>query len=450
MKPYPRYKPTGLAWLPSVPEHWEIVPFKQLFTLGKGLPITKADLVESGTPVVSYGQIHSKTNTGTALSADLLRFVPSETAATKPTARLRKGDFAFADTSEDVAGCGNCVFNNRDDEVFGGYHTILAFNHRPEHGRYLSYLFQSPCWRDQIRRFANGVKVYSVTGRILNAATVTLPMASEQDRIVRYLDEKTAAVDELVRAKEREIELLRERKQALVSAAVTGGLDPATKLKDSGIFWIGKIPAHWIPIAIKRILLRNDGGVWGGDPTGNNDTVVLRSTEQTLEGDWCLSDPAKRHLSSQEKSMAILQKGDILVTKSSGSLIHIGKATLVSSQIEKQKCCYSNFMQRLRVKPTQALPSYLWRVLNSAVCKQQIHINATTTTGLTNLTGTIIGRMTIPLPPLPEQRRIVAHLDSVCADFASAETAIRKQIALLQELRTRLVSDAVTGAVEVG
>ena len=431
MKPYPHYKPTGLAWLPSVPEHWEVVPFKQLFTLGKGLPITKADLVESGTPVVSYGQIHSKTNTGTALSGDLLRFVPPETAAAKPTARLRKGDFAFADTSEDVAGCGNCVFNNRDDEVFGGYHTILAFNHRPEHGRYLSYLFQSPCWRDQIRRFANGVKVYSVTGRILNAAMVTLPDSSEQDRIVRYLDEKTAAIDELVRAKERQIELLRERKQALVSAAVTGGLGPATERKDSGVPWIGKIPKGW-EVRRGKFLYRIVNGfpfpsehfsVVKGYPLIRIRDITSGQCETFFDGDFV-------------PEVAVVD-GDLLVGMDGDFGVRLwqgGEALL------NQRCCM--------VKEFSSVSrQYLFYTLPLAL--KDINDKAYATT-VKHLSSPDLLHLSLPLPPLPEQQRIVAHLDSVCSELDAAEAAIRKQISLLQELRTRLVSDAVTGAVEVG
>lgn len=442
MKPYPRYKPTGLAWLPSVPEHWEVVPFKQLFTLGKGLPITKADLVESGTPVVSYGQIHSKTNTGTALSADLLRFVPPETAAAKPTARLRKGDFAFADTSEDVAGCGNCVFNNRDDEVFGGYHTILAFNHRPEHGRYLSYLFQSPCWRDQIRRFANGVKVYSVTGRILNAAMVTLPDSSEQDHIVRYLDEKTAAIDELVRAKEREIELLRERKQALVSAAVTGGLDLATERKDSGVPWIGTIPKEWKIIPLKRIAKLNPNCVL---PENGKEQVLVSFAPME-----CVRFDSLEHreapLSNLNSSYSCFNEGDIAIAKVTPCFEN-GNCCIMTN-LANGFCFGSSELFCLRPNSMADKRFLLYLFRNAAFINGGCQ-TMSGTGGLKRVSSEYFRDTPIPLPPLPEQERIVAHLDSACSELDAAEAAIRKQIALLQELRTRLVSDAVTGAVEV-
>ena len=119
--------------------------------------------------------------------------------------------------------------------------------------------------------------------------------------------------------------------------------------KDSGVPWIGEVPVTWEVKPVKWLLDNNDGGVWGDDPTGEDDTLVLRSTDQTVDGNWKLTDPAPRKLSAKEKASALLVEGDLVVTKSSGSSLHIGKTTLVTADIAKQGCCYGNFMQRLRV-----------------------------------------------------------------------------------------------------
>jgi type I restriction enzyme S subunit len=99
------------------------------------------------------------------------------------------------------------------------------------------------------------------------------------------------------------------------------------KYKSSGVEWLGDIPEHWKVMPFKRQIDRNDGGVWGEDPDGHNDAIVLRSTEQTVDGKWQIEDPAPRKLSKVQRDAALLNEGDLLLTKSSGSSLHIGKTT---------------------------------------------------------------------------------------------------------------------------
>src|SRR5947209_9277031 len=101
------------------------------------------------------------------------------------------------------------------------------------------------------------------------------------------------------------------------------------KYKDSGVEWLGEVPDHWEVLRLKWLIERNDGGVWGDDPDGVSDTCVLRSTEQTADGNWDIVDPSMRRLSEVEKEGSNLKAGDLLITKSSGSSLHIGKTTLV-------------------------------------------------------------------------------------------------------------------------
>lgn len=98
--------------------------------------------------------------------------------------------------------------------------------------------------------------------------------------------------------------------------------------RDSGVECLGAVPARWAVKRFKWLIERNDGGVWGDDPDGNGDTIVLRSTDQTVDGQWRLDEPASRKLSESERRGATLEIGDLLVTKSSGSALHIGKTTL--------------------------------------------------------------------------------------------------------------------------
>ena len=135
--------------------------------------------------------------------------------------------------------------------------------------------------------------------------------------------------------------------------------------KDSGVEWLGDVPEEWTVKRLKTVLSRNDGGVWGED-FDDNGIIVLRSTEQTIDGEWCIEEPARRLLSHSEYAASRLRCGDLVVTKSSGSALHIGKTTLVTQEIEELNCCYSNFMQRLRVK-SQNLPRFLYYIINGPI-----------------------------------------------------------------------------------
>ena len=119
------------------------------------------------------------------------------------------------------------------------------------------------------------------------------------------------------------------------------------KYKDSGVIWFKNIPASWSAGKLKFRLSNNDGGVWGKD-VEENGTVVLRSTEITLNGSWRIEDPAVRKLTDAEMEKALLILGDLLITKSSGSKAHTGKTALVDHHVAKLKACYSNFTQRIR------------------------------------------------------------------------------------------------------
>lgn len=181
------------------------------------------------------------------------------------------------------------------------------------------------------------------------------------------------------------------------------------RMKDSGVPWLGDVPEHWEAARLKGHLVRNDSGVWGDDSDPHG-TFVLRSTEQTVDGGWRITNPAKIRLPEAQSEIALLRTGDLVVTKSSGSSAHIGKTSLVSAEVASLRCCFANFMQRLRVDGVTD-PSFLWRLLNSPVGREQLVFQSTTTTGLGNLNGTILGNSRFPFPPLAEQAAIVRFLD---------------------------------------
>ena len=202
------------------------------------------------------------------------------------------------------------------------------------------------------------------------------------------------------------------------------------------------------PIArLKSCLESNDGGIWGEDPSGVDDTIVLRSTEQTMDGKWIFADPARRQLGKAERKKWSLKNGDLLVTKSSGSDLHIGKTTLVTEEIAAQECCYSNFMQRLRVNSKTEARFVYW-ILNSSFARSQMAFVSNSTSGLGNLSASLLGSLQVFVPQLDVQKAVSEFLDRKTAEADALVAKYERLIELLEEKRVALITQAVTKGLD--
>lgn len=221
LNPNEEMKDSGVEWIGEVPKGWKVVPLKRFGKMNKGLSFTKADIVDEGEKAISYGQIHSKSNSGVRMQNELIRFIPNALTVNSHKSIASQGDFIFADTSEDYEGCGNCVYNDGVIPVFGGYHTIVLQTNSTN-AKYLAYLFKTDCWRFQIRSRVYGVKVFSITQSILALCSILLPPLPEQSAIASYLDQKCSSIDTSISKAQHQIELLQEYKQSLITEVVTG------------------------------------------------------------------------------------------------------------------------------------------------------------------------------------------------------------------------------------
>lgn len=215
-------KDSGIEWIESIPQGWKINRIKYLFSNGKGLPITKENLITEGLSVINYGQIHAKFNTGVDVSSDLTRFVSDNYKNLFPQCEVFQYDFVFADTSEDYDGCGNCVYKRDDSLLYAGYHTIILHSLKRNDNRYFAYLFQTDLWRKQIRRNVSGVKVFSITQKVIMNAQVIIPSSKEQQQIANYLDRKCFEINSIIKEKQQQIETIARYKQSLLYEYVTG------------------------------------------------------------------------------------------------------------------------------------------------------------------------------------------------------------------------------------
>lgn len=438
---YDKYKDSGIAWIGEIPEHWEVKRMKSIYNFGKGLNITKADLVDKGIPVISYGQIHSKINTGTCIKDSLIKYVPEIFFENNNTSLVKKGDIIFADTSEDLEGCGNCIYIDRDMLLYAGYHTIIAKNISTYINKYFSYLFQTDCWRTQIRRTVNGVKLFSIPQRLLASTDIITPSTQEQQSIATYLDQKCSEIDELITLQEKMITKLQSYKQSVITEAVTKGLDKNVPLKDSGIEWIGEIPEHWEVKRLKNVCSTNNASL--SDKTSKEfefDYVDIGSVSFEL-GIHKTEKYTFQNAPSRARKIARL--GDIIV---STVRTYLRAIDIINSE-EKVKYIYSTGFAILSPLKN-ILSEFMIYICRSEYFTNQVSIYST---GINypSINDTALKMINIVMPPLPEQQSIATYLDQKCSEIDELISIKQQKIEKLKDYKKSLIFECVTGKRKV-
>lgn len=438
-------KDSGIEWIGKIPQEWNVSPLKSKYSFGKGLSITKADLSDEGAKVISYGQIHSKDNVGVAVLDSLIRHLPWDHNSLSDTAKTSVGDLIFADTSEDLEGCGNCVYIDRDDPIYAGYHTLILRPKASKLGKYYAYLFSSDAWRTQVRTSVNGVKVFSITQDILKKTVLLEPSEKEQERIVKYLDKKCAEIDALIAAKEKTNALLKEQRQSLIFEAVTKGLDPTVPMKDSGLSWIDMIPKTWHVIPLSKISERMNNGYVG--PTRNifvDDGVRYLQSLHIKDGK-ILFDKAPYYVSHEwalEHSLGTVHTGDVLI-------VQTGDIGQVAHVTEDYNGCNCHALIIVTPRGKLCKGEYLSYLLQSHYGRNQL-LSCRTGALHPHLNSGNIRSIKLPIPPtIDEQSEIVSYLDSECEKLDKIIADNDSTIQMLKEYRQSLIYEAVTGKIEV-
>ena len=427
-----KMRESEVEWIGEIPATWKIVPLKSLFSFGKGLPITKENLEESGVPVISYGQIHAKWNSGVTTHSELMRFVNETYLETNPQSLVRSGDLIMADTSEDREGCGNCAYIDTEDTVFAGYHTIILRSLRETDNKYLAYLFLTDPWRSQIRKAVSGVKLFSISRRILSSVSVLVP--DNPDEIVAFLDEKCARVDTLIANVLTQIEKLKSYKQSLITEVVTKGLDPTVPMKDSGVEWIGRIPEQWCTIRVKYLLQERK--------------------ERSVDG---LEEP----LSMSQKLGLVPTRMLDMIPNMASSFVGAKLAyvdDLVFNKLKAHLGVFSVSKYDGLVSPDYAVYystdkvhlKYLEYLFKTPQCISEFRKRSTgIAAGLTRLYTDGLFAIECPFPGMDEQLAIVEHLNKKCAQIDRLIAIKQAKIEKLEQYKRSLIYEYVTGKKEV-
>ena len=433
---YASYKNSEVEWLGLIPRHWSVVRFRDLFSFGKGLTITKENLQDEGVPCINYGEVHSKYGFEVDPSRHPLKCVSEDYLKSSQKSLLLEGDIVFADTSEDIEGAGNFSQLTGSEQVFAGYHTIIARPDNRVNQRFLAYSIDSLSYRNQVRKSVKGVKVYSITQSILKNTCVWLPGAEEQKAIAMFLDEKVAKVNEAIAIKQQQVELLKERKKILIQKMVTQGLNSDIPMRDSGVDWIGQIPEHWEVSRSKYLFDEIDERSKGGSEellSVSHMTGVTPRSEKNVS----------MFMAEDYTDSKTCQKDDLVFNVMwawMGALGVSGCPGIVSPS-------YAVFRQKM-ARPFNV--NYIELLLKSFGYIE--HYNQVSTglhSSRLRFYSHMFFDMKLGFPSRKEQDDIVAYIKSESGRIDSAVEIQALQLESLKEYKTTLINSAVTGKIRV-
>jgi type I restriction enzyme, S subunit len=295
----------------------------------------------------------------------------------------------------------------------------------------------------QLQVAANGITRFGLPIGELRGAVLPIPPLAVQRSISDFLDEKTAAIDGLIRKKERLIDLIAEKRQAAITRAVTKGLDPGVPMRDSGVEWIGEVPDYWRIFRMKH--LGREPFQYGANEAGLSDDPeaprFIRITD--LRADGGLRDDTFKSLTEDVARPYLLTDGDILFARSGAT---VGKA--VRYKAEWGRACFAGYLIRFRPDERIVSSAFIEYYTQSGSYRQEVGASTVQAT-IQNVSAQKYGEFRIAVPPLAEQARVVAELDLVNRRTRDVIRSLELHMGKLREYRQTLISAAVTGQIDV-
>lgn len=448
-QPYPEYTLTNDERLLQLPVHWNIAPLRYLLNepLTNGL-FKKREHWGSGLRIVNVFDVYIK---GDVVQETSLERVSCDITEQKKYS-AEHGDFFFVRSSLKLEGIGKSasVLNPTEPMVFECHLVRGRPNTDTVCPKYLSYILNSSYCRQSLISLANQVTMTTIDQEKFKSLKISYPDLHEQQTIAAFLDYKTAKIDALIAKKKALLDKLAEKRTALISHAVTKGLDPGAPMRDSGIDWLGEIPAHWETKRIKHLLKPKKAAIKTG-PFGSqlqssemNDSEVKVYNQKNV-----ISQDLKggNNYISFEKYRDLIAfevfPNDLLVT-TRGT---IGRCLIVPHDAEKgilHPC-----LMRLQINQKQILNSYLKVLIGeSGFVFEHLKLMSNATT-IEVIYSESLKEVWLPIPPVDEQYKILEHLNESIGELEAFTHKVEIVITRLQEYRSALITNAVTGKIDV-
>ena len=418
---YPEYKDSGVEWLGKIPEEWNAEKIVSVFDF----PNEKVTELNFEPLSVTYGGIKKQIETAAKVAEGSSRKL------------VKVGDIVINARSDRKGAVGMSEYEGSVSLVYN----VLRKRNKETDSKYFHYLFRSQIFSEEFYRWGRGIvdDLWTTRANEMKRILISVPQTENQDKIADYLDEKTSFIDQIIEKKKMLIELLKEKRTAIINQAVTKGLDPKVELVDSGIDWIGKIPKGWNVRRLKFLGQAIIGLTYSPDDViSEGGTLVLRSSN-IKNGIIVLDDNVfVKKLISKKLTTKV---GDILICSRNGSRKLVGKSALIDS--ESVGKTWGAFMTVFRSKYNKYISYFLKsRTFNS-------QLSTTLTSTINQLTTYFLNNIAMVLPPEIEQEKICKFLESKTRLIHESLIRVEESVEYLQEFKSSLISNVVTGKVKI-
>lgn len=431
--PYNEYRDSQVEWLGKLPANWDVVPGKRLFSL-ECHPAPAGNNIELLSVYTDIGVRPRHT----------LEQKGNKASTTDGYWIVRKGDLVV---NKLLAWMGAIGYSDYDGVTSPAYDILRKI--RPLEPKYYHYLFRLENTGLEFKRWSRGIMdmrlrlYFEEFGKIF----LPFPPLKEQTQIAKFLDYETAKIDALIAKQQQLIALLQEKRQAVISHAVTKGLNPAAPLRDSGVEWLGKVPAHWEEYPLKALFGLKHGYAFDSTKFSDSGKFILMTPGNFNErGGFRHKIPEKFYTGTDIPKDFILKSGQLLVAMTEQGPGLLGCALFVPEQ--------GTYLHNQRLGLVQKICSdkvsvqYLFHLFNSSRYRAEVSVSSTGAKVQHTSPAKILS-IKIWLPPLSEQELIARFVDDRIAKVDILEVKAEQTIELLQERRTALISAAVTGKIDV-
>ncbi len=424
LKPYPKYKTSNLDWLGNIPIAWNTHRLKFI------APIQNARTEKQSVDLNYLALEHIESKTGRILEISNTLEVDSVVSL------FQKDDILFGKLRPYLAKVVHANFEGACTSE------LLVFRPIPSIvPRYLFYFLLSEPVINIANSFAYGTKMPRVNWDQIANLPVPIASIAEQQAIANFLDRETAVIDTLITKKRELIKRLQEKRIALISHAVTKGLDPTAPMKDSGVEWLGEIPAHWM---VKRLKFFSEIVLGKMLTTEDKGRYFLKPYLRAKNLNWLIvdvNDVKEMWFSERELVLYRLKKDDLLVSEGG----EVGRTCIWDNELDE--CYIQNSVNRVRLNPQNQPRYFLYQLY---VAGQKGHFNAIVNqVSIAHLTKEKLAEVAFANPPLIEQQAIANFLDQETSAIDTLIGKVKKAINRLKEYRTALISAAVTGKIDV-
>lgn len=432
-KSYHEYKSTDLPWVPEIPAGWHVRKLTHAISYQVGFT------PESGNAEY-YGGDYLWANIsdlGPKVLANTSKGITEEAIVKYKKRPAKKGSllYSFKLSVGQVSFAGQDMFTNEAIASFdGSEHVDLSY-----------FYFLAPIAIIQnASENIYGAKI--LNQEAIGAAKILVPPLEEQGKIAEFLDYKTAQIDALIAKKQLLLDKLAEQRTALISQAVTKGLDPSVPMRDSGVEWLGEIPAHWT-VPILGYVAEVRGGVTKGRKLPNEATVEVPylRVANVQDGFIDLSHVTNIEILVTELERYSLQKGDVLMNEG-GDNDKLGRGAVWEGEISP--CLHQNHVFAVRPRIPE-FSDWLALLTQSGYAKFYFYTTAKQSTNLASISSSNIKKLPVLLPPEAERREIIDHVKTSLDKLTKQRERVIQVIERLKEYRSALITNAVTGKIDV-